>query len=74
MFAIRIVCAPTEADGITTALRRVFVTGTVRQYPARDGNNVRLYLTAEEGEGDTAAPAAEADGMTQWPWYLPTDR
>ncbi|MFF8472441.1 hypothetical protein [Streptomyces sp. NPDC015414] len=74
MFEIRIVCDSAEADSITTALRRVFVTGTARQYPARDGHNVRLYLTAAEREGDIAAPAAEVDGMTQWPWYLPADR
>ncbi|MFF8928733.1 hypothetical protein ACF1AO_15820 [Streptomyces longwoodensis] len=74
MFAIRIVCDPAEADSITTALRRVFVTGTVRQYPARDSDSVRLYIAAEEREGDTIAPAAEVDGMAQWPWYLPADR
>ncbi|MFF0832672.1 hypothetical protein ACFYWF_06785 [Streptomyces sp. NPDC003344] len=74
MFAIRIVCDPAEAESITTALRRLFITGTARQYPARDGHNVRLYLTAEEREPDTTAPAAEVDGMTQWPWYLPADR
>ncbi|MFJ9818758.1 hypothetical protein ACIRU3_26595 [Streptomyces sp. NPDC101151] len=74
MFAIRIVCDPADADSITTALGRQFVTGTVRQHPARDGHNVRLYLTAEERHSHTSSPAGEVDGMTLWPWYLPADR
>ncbi|MYW14246.1 hypothetical protein GT039_01230 [Streptomyces sp. SID2955] len=73
MFEIRIICDPADADSITTALGTAFAAGPARRFPTRDGNRVRLYLTAEEREGDTTAPAAEVDGMTQWPWYLPAD-
>ncbi|MFJ9735065.1 hypothetical protein ACIRUL_27635 [Streptomyces sp. NPDC101171] len=66
MFEIRIICDPADADSITTTLGTTFTAGPARQYPTRDGNRVRLYLTAD-------TPAAEVDGMTQWPWYLPAD-
>ncbi|MFF8948350.1 hypothetical protein ACF09I_06175 [Streptomyces sp. NPDC014940] len=67
MFEIRIICDPADADRVTTALGTVFAAGPVRRFPTRDGDRVRLYLTAD-------IPAAEVDGMTQWPWYLPAER
>ncbi|WP_435191055.1 hypothetical protein [Streptomyces sp. bgisy126] len=47
MFEIRVICTPTEAPGITKALSQTFRTGPVRQHPTRDGERVRLYVTAE---------------------------
>ena len=46
MFEIHIICDPTDADHITTALSDVFATGAVRNYPTRDGERTRLYVTA----------------------------
>ncbi|AJP03804.1 hypothetical protein TU94_22290 [Streptomyces cyaneogriseus subsp. noncyanogenus] len=47
MFEIRVICDPTDTDRVTTALNGAFATGTVRQYPTRDGERQRLYVTAE---------------------------
>ncbi|MET9883776.1 hypothetical protein ABZZ20_11635 [Streptomyces sp. NPDC006430] len=54
MFEIRVICTKPEAPEITKALSEAFATGPVRQYPARDGDRVRLYVTAEQA-------------MTRWP-------
>ncbi|MFJ3210191.1 hypothetical protein [Streptomyces flaveolus] len=56
MFEIRIICDPDDTVDVVAALRSAFTTGVVRQYPARDGNKVRLYVTAEQ-------PTAPVDGM-----------
>ncbi|MGW7460078.1 hypothetical protein [Streptomyces sp. NPDC054797] len=56
MFEIRVICAPTEAPEITKALSDTFATGTVRQRPARDGERVRLYVTAEQQPSPWPAP------------------
>lgn len=47
MFEIRIICDPTDADRVTTALNGAFATGDVRDYPSRDGKRRRLYVTAD---------------------------
>ncbi|MEV7566352.1 hypothetical protein [Streptomyces tanashiensis] len=47
MFEIRIVCDPSDADRITTALAQTFTTGPVRTYTARSIEKTRLYVTAD---------------------------
>ncbi|MEW2138441.1 hypothetical protein AB0892_17880 [Streptomyces sp. NPDC005409] len=47
MFEIRIICTPADAARITAALGKAFTTGPVRQYPTRDGRQIRLYITAD---------------------------
>ncbi|GGZ10119.1 hypothetical protein [Streptomyces poonensis] len=47
MFEIRVICDPADADRITTALGTAFATGTVRQYPTRDADRHRLYVSAD---------------------------
>ncbi|MFJ6794375.1 hypothetical protein [Streptomyces sp. NPDC091268] len=56
MFEIRVICTPTEAPDITKALSGAFTTGPVRQHPTRDGDRVRLYVTAEQQPGHWPAP------------------
>ncbi|WP_404960400.1 hypothetical protein [Streptomyces sp. 147326] len=56
MFEIRVICTPTEANGIAKALSATFKTGPVRQHPTREGDRVRLYLTAEEQPSRWPAP------------------
>ncbi|MFD6968236.1 hypothetical protein [Streptomyces sp. NPDC059949] len=58
MFEIRVICAPTEADEITKALSAMFATGPVRQQPARGGDRVRLYVTAEQQPSHWPTPEA----------------
>ncbi|MYT19982.1 hypothetical protein GTW69_06705 [Streptomyces sp. SID7760] len=56
MFEIRVICTPPEADEITKALSATFATGAVRQRPTRDGDRVRLYVTAEQPVSHWPAP------------------
>ncbi|MEV6729062.1 hypothetical protein [Streptomyces sp. NPDC051364] len=56
MFEIRVICAPTEAPEITKALSETFATSAVRQRPTRDGDRVRLYVTAEQQPSHWPAP------------------
>ncbi|MET9598116.1 hypothetical protein [Streptomyces sp. NPDC006459] len=56
MFEIRIICTPPEAPEITKALSETFTTGQVRQHPTRDGERVRLYVTAEQQPGHWPTP------------------
>ncbi|MGW0899072.1 hypothetical protein ACWD0G_19120 [Streptomyces goshikiensis] len=56
MFEIRVICAPTEAPEITKSLSETFRTGPVRQHPTRDGDRVRLYVTAEQPVSRWPAP------------------
>ncbi|MFB7056896.1 hypothetical protein ACFCXT_27710 [Streptomyces vinaceus] len=58
MFEIRVICAPAEADTVTQALAETFTTGAVRQYPTRDGDRVRVYVTAEQRPSHWPAPEA----------------
>ncbi|THA37118.1 hypothetical protein [Streptomyces sp. A1547] len=58
MFEIRVICAPTEAPEITKALSETFATGPVRQQPTRDGDRVRLYVTAEQQPSHWPVPEA----------------
>ncbi|WP_406387042.1 hypothetical protein [Streptomyces sp. NBC_00211] len=58
MFEIRVICAPTEAPEIAKALSETFATGAVRQRPTRDGDRVRLYVTAEQQPSHWPAPEA----------------
>lgn len=46
-FEIRAICDPVDTDRVTTALSRAFATGALRQYPTRDGERTRLYVTAD---------------------------
>ncbi|MEV5007165.1 hypothetical protein [Streptomyces sp. NPDC055692] len=47
MFELRVICNPTDTDRVTTVLSGAFATGAVRQYPTRDGERTRLYVTAD---------------------------
>jgi len=47
LFEIRIVCGADDIDPVTTALGDVFVTGTARKYPSRDGLRTLLYFHAD---------------------------
>jgi hypothetical protein len=47
VFEIRIICEPDDTDRVTAALSGAFAAGTVRRYPARGSDRVRLYLTAD---------------------------
>ncbi|MGV9239642.1 hypothetical protein [Streptomyces nigra] len=46
MFEIRVITDPADADRVTAALSAAFDTGPARQYPTRDGQRTRLYVTA----------------------------
>nr|WSW62448.1 hypothetical protein OG513_29855 [Streptomyces sp. NBC_00998] len=58
MFEIRIICNPSEAPEITKALAETFTTGAVRRHPTRDGERVRLYVTAEQQPSHWPIPEA----------------
>ncbi|WP_267242846.1 hypothetical protein [Streptomyces sp. PR69] len=62
MFEIRIICDPADTDTITTSLAEAFATGPVRQYPTRDAQRARLYLTADHRTGKDSTP-----DPTVWP-------
>lgn len=47
MFEIRVICNPSETEHVTRELAATFATGSVRQYPTRDGERTRLYVTAD---------------------------
>ncbi|PAZ16929.1 hypothetical protein CLM62_05505 [Streptomyces sp. SA15] len=47
MFEIRVICDPADTGRVTSALSGMFATGAVRQYPTRDGERTRLYVTAD---------------------------
>ncbi|MEV5642260.1 hypothetical protein AB0L67_19125 [Streptomyces flaveolus] len=47
MFEIRVITDPADTDRVTTALSAAFTTGPARQYPTRDGQRTRLYVTAD---------------------------
>ncbi|MEU4032945.1 hypothetical protein [Streptomyces collinus] len=47
MFEIRVICPPGDADQIAATLTAAFHVGGFRRYPARDGQRMRLYVTAE---------------------------
>ncbi|MFH8696737.1 hypothetical protein [Streptomyces chartreusis] len=47
MFEIRVICDPADTERVTATLSGTFATGTVRQYPTRDGERARLYVTAD---------------------------
>ncbi|MGW4689352.1 hypothetical protein ACWEPM_31280 [Streptomyces sp. NPDC004244] len=59
MFEIRIICDPADTDRITTALGQTFTTGTPRQYPARDGDRTRLYITADHTHDTSSWPTPD---------------
>ncbi|WP_374776666.1 hypothetical protein OG756_31840 [Streptomyces sp. NBC_01310] len=50
MFEIRIICDPADAALIAAALGEAFTTGPVREYPTRDGRQIRLYITADHSQ------------------------
>lgn len=47
MFEIRVITDPADADRVTAALSTAFAIGQARQYPTRDGQRTRLYVTAD---------------------------
>lgn len=53
MFEIRVICPPDDADRITAAVTAAFRVGAFRRYPTRDGQRVRLYVTADHPETTT---------------------
>ncbi|MFD5227016.1 hypothetical protein ACFWJ5_00455 [Streptomyces qaidamensis] len=59
MIEIRVICDPTDADRVTTALNTAFTTGDVRKYPTRDGKRARLYLTADHRPNPADWPTPE---------------
>ncbi|MEV7830835.1 hypothetical protein AB0P12_09460 [Streptomyces subrutilus] len=56
MFEIRVICTKPEAPDISRALSETFVTGPIRQHLTRDGDRVRLYVTAEQAVNRWPAP------------------
>ncbi|MEU3949148.1 hypothetical protein [Streptomyces sp. NPDC029526] len=59
MFDIRVICDPADTDRITRALKATFITGDVRQYPARDGKRTRLYVTADHRPAPKPFPSPD---------------
>ncbi|MHA5052063.1 hypothetical protein [Streptomyces sp. SD15] len=59
MFEIRVICDPADSDRVSTALSESFATETVRQYPTRDGQRARLYVTADHHAEPEPWPAPE---------------
>ncbi|WP_251093123.1 hypothetical protein [Streptomyces sp. Caat 7-52] len=47
MIEIRVICPTGDADQIEAALAAAFRVGGFRRYPARDGQRMRLYVTAD---------------------------
>ncbi|MEV6056082.1 hypothetical protein [Streptomyces sp. NPDC052107] len=47
MFEIRIIRDPVDAHRVTTALSTAFTTGAVRRHRTRDGERIRLHVTAD---------------------------
>ncbi|MFJ6558576.1 hypothetical protein ACIQMV_01710 [Streptomyces sp. NPDC091412] len=60
VFEIRVICDPADTDRVTAALSGAFATGGVRQYPARDGERRRLYVTADHRPAPEPFPTPEA--------------
>lgn len=59
MFEIRVISAPADADRVTAALSAAFTVGRARQYPTRDGQRTRLYVTADHRPEPTAWPTSD---------------
>ncbi|MGQ4514857.1 hypothetical protein [Streptomyces sp. DW26H14] len=59
MFDIRIICDADKSEQALTALSGAFTLTETRQYPARDGNRVRLYTTATPDVAASPWPTPE---------------
>ncbi|MFJ8194641.1 hypothetical protein ACIQ8D_33560 [Streptomyces sp. NPDC096094] len=59
MFEIRVITDPADADRVTTALVATFTVGPTRQYPTRDGQRTRLYVTADHRSEPGPWPAPD---------------
>ena len=59
MFEIRIICDLADTDRVTDTLSQAFTVGTVRQYPARGSERLRLYVTADHHSNTGPRPTAE---------------
>ncbi|MER7660693.1 hypothetical protein [Streptomyces sp. NPDC096193] len=59
MFELRIICDPGDRDGIGKTLAAAFTTGQVREHPTRDGQRMRLYITADHRPDDVEWPTPE---------------
>ncbi|MFV8130053.1 hypothetical protein [Streptomyces syringium] len=46
-FEIRVICTEPDVPEVTKALSAAFTTGTIRQRRSRDGQRMRLYITAD---------------------------
>ncbi|MEU6011976.1 hypothetical protein [Streptomyces sp. NPDC047453] len=62
MFEIRVIGDPADIERVSRALAAAFDTGSARQYPTRDGERARLYITADH------RPVPESSSTaTHWP-------
>ncbi|MEU1704055.1 hypothetical protein ABZ478_01445 [Streptomyces sp. NPDC005706] len=59
MFEVRVICDPADTDRVIHALAAAFETGPARQYLTRDGERIRLYVTAEHRPEPNTWPAPE---------------
>ncbi|MEU6535873.1 hypothetical protein [Streptomyces sp. NPDC047000] len=56
MFEIRVICDPADTDRVSAALAQAFTVGAVRRHPTRDGERLRLYVTADHHTGPWPTP------------------
>ncbi|MFE6849756.1 hypothetical protein ACFVDH_03050 [Streptomyces sp. NPDC057674] len=59
MFEIRVICQPTDAKRVLGTLSETFTTGTVREYPSRSDERIRLYVTADHRDDTEAWPTPD---------------
>ncbi|MFI1968227.1 hypothetical protein BLA24_20460 [Streptomyces cinnamoneus] len=68
MFDIRIICDSRDVDAITRRLSGAFdISAMSRPYPARGGDRVRLYITADHSQCVTVDRASAASVAQDWP-------
>ena len=66
MFEIRVICANSDVPRVAQAVLGSVDATSVRQYPTRDGNRTRLYITADHRRSHDECPLCDEDGMTLW--------
>ncbi|MCF3102964.1 hypothetical protein IPZ58_15390 [Streptomyces roseoverticillatus] len=68
MFQIRVICDARDIDEITKRLSGVFdISDMSRRYPTRDGDRVRVYLTADHRQGLTIDHMPPGVTIQDWP-------